>query len=87
MYVLELGMSTSDGGLYLVDNNDGIMKILRKINVDIDVLEFYDNHDVCAPIYAPNINLGANLDKVSLSSEEELDTPPSFEGQVRFLNT
>ena len=50
------------------------------------MLEFYDNHDVCAPIDGPTINLGAKPDKVSSSSEEELDTLLGFEGYLRFLN-
>ena len=87
LYVLQPDMSMSDGGLYLVDDNDGIRKILSKINVDIDVFEFYDNHEVVALIFTSNINLRANPNKVLPSSEDKLDALPGFEGQPRFLNT
>ena len=33
-------MSINEGGLDLDDDNDGLQKILSKLNVDIDVLEF-----------------------------------------------
>ena len=87
LYVLEPNMGMSDGGLYLVDDNNRIRNILRKINVDTYVLEFYDNHEVVAPILTSYINLRENLDKVSPSSKDTLDALPGFEGQTRFLNT
>ena len=38
------------------------MKILSKMNVDIDVLEFFANHDIDDPIYVPNIHSIENQD-------------------------
>ena len=34
-------MSMNEGGLYLVDDNDELKKILSKINDDTNVLEFF----------------------------------------------
>ena len=85
LYVFELGIRTYDGGLYVIDDNDGIMKILSKINVDIDVLEFFDNHEIGALIYALNIHFSTNLEKATPSGEDELDAPPGFEGPHEFF--
>ena len=70
----------NDEGLYLIDDCDDIKKILSKINVDTNVLQFFDNHEIGAPIYAPNIHLAANPKKIAPSSEDELDVlrPPGF---------
>ena len=65
LYVLELDISMNYGGIYLIDDNDGIRKILSKINVDTDVLEFFYNHEIGAPIYAPNIHFVANPEKAA----------------------
>ena len=51
LYVMELGLSITEG-LYLVEDNHGMMKILSKMNGDTDVLEFFANHDIDALIYA-----------------------------------
>ena len=57
---MELGLGIKKG-LYLVEDKDGIIKILSKTNGDTNVLKFFANHDINAPIYAPN-NLANNLD-------------------------
>ena len=41
LYVIDLGMSINEGGLYLVDDNDGLKKILSKLNSDTYVVEFF----------------------------------------------
>ena len=51
LYVMELGLSITEG-LYFVEDNHGMMKILSKMNGDTDVLEFFAIHDIDAPIYA-----------------------------------
>ena len=41
----------NDGDLFLVDDNDGIKKILSKLNVDTVVVEFFfANDDSVAPM-------------------------------------
>ena len=71
---MELGLSISEG-LYLVKDNDGIMKILSKMNGDVDVLEFFVNYDIDAPIYACNIHSVENQDINAPSLEDGVDEP------------
>ena len=62
-------------GLYLVEDKDGIIKILSKTNGDTDVLKFFANHDINAPIYAPNIHTIENQDINALSLKDGVDQP------------
>ena len=61
LYVMEPGLSITES-LYLVEDSDGIMKILSKRDGDTNIFEFFANHDIDAPIYAPNIHLVENQD-------------------------
>ena len=67
-------MSIIDG-LYLVQDNDAIMKILSKMNDDTNVLEFFANHDIDTPIYAPNTHSVENQDINAPSLEDGVDKP------------
>ena len=51
LYVKEFELTIIEG-LCLVEDGDGIMKILSEMNGDTDVLEFFTNHVMNAPIYA-----------------------------------
>ena len=64
--------------IYLIDDNKDIKKILSKINVDTNVLDFFDNHEISVPIYALNIHLATAPEMFAPSSENELDAPPDF---------
>ena len=60
-------------GLYLVEDNDGIVKILSKMNDDTDVFEFFVNHDIDNRIHAPNIHSIENQDINAPSLEDAVD--------------
>ena len=60
------------GGLYLVDDNDGLKKILSKLNVDTNVLEFFSNDNSATPINAHSISV-VNLENTEPSIDDELD--------------
>ena len=45
VYVLELDMDMNEG-LFLVHDDHEIRKILSKINLDMDVVEFFANHKI-----------------------------------------
>ena len=51
IYVLEPGIDINEG-LFLVQDDNGIRKVLSKINVDTDVLEFFANHEIDVPVFA-----------------------------------
>ena len=74
LYVMELGLSITEG-LYLVEDNDAIMKILSKMNGDTDVLEFFANHDIDSLIHAPSIHSIENQDINAPSLEDGIDEP------------
>ena len=54
IYVLEPGMKM-DKGLFLVHDDKGIRKMLSKINSDTDILEYFANHEIDAPVFAQDI--------------------------------
>ena len=39
-------------GLFLVHDDNGIRKIPSKINLDTDILEYFANHEIDAPVLA-----------------------------------
>ena len=51
IYVLEPGMEMNED-LFLVQVDNGIRKVLSKINSDIDVLQFFANHEIDALVFA-----------------------------------
>ena len=65
-------MSMNEGGLYLVDDNDGLKKILSKLNADTNVLEFIANDNSATPINAPSISV-VNPKKTEPSINDGLD--------------
>ena len=42
-------------GLFLIQDDNGIRKVLRKINSDADVLEFFAIHEIDAFVFAQDI--------------------------------
>ena len=46
IYVLELGMEMNKGIFFLVQDDNGIRKVLSKINSNTNVLDFFANHEV-----------------------------------------
>ena len=54
IYVLELGMKMNEG-LFLVQDDNGIRKVLSKINLGTNVLEFFAHHEIDAPVFAQDI--------------------------------
>ena len=51
IYVLEPGMDINEG-FFLVQDDNGIRKVLTKINADTDVPKNFANHDIDAPMFA-----------------------------------
>ena len=51
IYVLEPGMEMNEDH-FLVQVDNGIRKVMSKINSDIDVLQFFANHEIDALVFA-----------------------------------
>ena len=55
IYVLELGMQMINEVIFLVHDDNGIKNVLGKINLNTNVVEFFANHEIDAPVFPQNI--------------------------------
>ena len=55
VYVLEPGMNM-DEGLFLVQDDEGIWKVLSMISADTNVVDFLATHGIDAPVFTPDVS-------------------------------
>ena len=79
IYVLELGMEINEG-LFLIQDDNEIRNVPSKINSDTNVLEFFANHEIDAPIFAQDMLT------ISYKMNPPIGESRPIENDVQFLN-